>query len=173
MTDLLSIIKGRRSVRSFLDKAIGPEFLDSLKEALIWAPSAGNLQSRFFYFIREREVKERLVELALEQQFISEAQVVVVACADLRKASAYGERGSTLYCIQDVACSVQNMMLMAHSLGLGSVWVGSFDEAGVSKLLGLPEYLRPVALVPVGYPAEMPEATERVGLDEATIEIDG
>ena len=68
----------------------------------------------------------------------------------------YGSRGGELYAIQDVACSIENMMLAACSLGLGSVWVGAFDEYGVAKILDMPSHLRPVAIVPVGYPGQSP-----------------
>lgn len=169
--DVLQAIKGRRSVRSFLDTAIEPEKVQALKDALLWAPSAGNLQSRYFHFVKEHAIKERLVEDAHQQHFISEAPIIVVASANLRSASPYGERGRTLYSILDVACSLENMMLLAYSIGLGSVWVGAFEEEGVATTLGLPEYLRPVALVPVGYPAETPLPPDRVDMDMAIVEV--
>lgn len=161
-TDLLQIIRRRRSIRKFEERPIPDELLDDLIEALRWAPSAGNLQSRFFYFVFDRKIREQLAEAALAQEFVARAPLVVVACADRRIARTYDRRGTELYMIQDVAASVQNMLLVAHALGLGSTWVGAFDEERVRALLDMPEHLRPAAIVPVGYPAEQPAPTPRI-----------
>jgi nitroreductase len=87
---------------------------------------------------------------------------VAVACADLRIASRYAERGMALYCIQDTAASVQNLLLAAQDLGLGTCWVGAFKEEAVKEILNMPDYIRPVVLVPVGYPAKTPKAPDRL-----------
>ena len=169
--DILTAIKGRRSVRSFKDLPIETPLVETLKDALIWAPSAGNLQSRCFYFVFNEDVKKRLVRAALGQRFISDAHMVVVGCADLGIEDRYGRRGKELYCIEDVALSIENMMLAAFSLGLGAVWVGAFDEDGVAECLGLPRNLRPVAIVPVGYPLRIPPPPGRVSKEKAVIEV--
>ncbi len=169
--DILTAIKERRSIRRFEAGAIEPEKIDALKEALIWAPSAGNLQSRRFYFIYNGEIKGMVARAALGQRFIAAAPLVVVGCADLRIGNYYGDRGVNLYCIQDLSCSIENMMLAAHVMGLGTCWVGAFNEGEVSEVLNLPENLRPLAIVPVGYPAHSPKAPSRVSKDEAVIEV--
>lgn len=161
----------RRSVRNFQDRDIPAEVVEKLKDALIWAPSAGNLQSRKFYFVTSGEVKLRLVEAALGQGFIARAPLVVVCCTDGRITSKYGERGLHLYCIQDVAASIMNMMLVAAEEGLGTVWVGAFEEKRVFEVLKMPGHLRPVAIVPVGYPLKIPSAPPRVAKDRAVITI--
>jgi len=104
---------------------------------------------------------KQIIKNVLSKNFVSKAPLVVVACLDRRISDTYGSRGVDLYAIQDVAASVMNMMLAAHELGLGSVWVGAFDEESVAKILNLPEYLRPVVLVPIGYPAVPPAASSR------------
>lgn len=164
---ILETIKGRRSVRDFMDKEISEEVISDLIEAIRWAPSAGNLQSRKFYFILNKEIKKRLVAAALNQHFIADAPLTVVACADYRIAYRYGERGIGLYSIQDAAASIENMLLTAYEFGLGSVWVGAFMEDEVSRILELPEHLRPVAIIPIGYPSKIPRAPKRVSKDEA------
>jgi nitroreductase len=169
---LLQVIKERRSIRRFQSKAIPKEMLDQLIEALIWAPSAGNLQSRQFYFVYNKDIKEKLVRAAWGQGFIAEASLAIVCCADLRIGKYYGTRGKELYALQDVAASVENLMLLAHELGLATVWVGAFEEAGASEALKLPDYLRPVAIVPVGYPAEHPSAPRRVAREKAVVVIE-
>ncbi len=164
---ILDIIKGRRSVRDFKDAEIPEEAVEALIEAIRWAPSAGNLQSRKFYFVLNEDVKDKLARAALNQTFIAKAPLAVVACADQGVASRYGERGVDLYCIQDVAASVENIMLTAHEIGLGSVWVGAFREDEVRKILRLAANLRPVAIIPVGYPAKTPKAPPRISKDKA------
>lgn len=164
---ILKIIKERRSIRNFQDKEIPEDIMDKLVDALIWAPSAGNLQSRKFYFVREDRLKRQLASAALNQRFIAEAPLVVVGCTDSRIYSRYGDRGVNLYSIQDVACSIMNMMLLAWENGLGSVWVGAFREGDVAEILDLPDYLRPVAIVPVGYPSRIPSPPPRISKKEA------
>ncbi len=165
--DVFTAVKERRSIRKFLKKDIPDEILDKLIDALVWAPSAGNLQSRKFFFIRDENIKSRLASAALNQEFISEAPVIIVCCADIAKASPYGQRGVELYAIQDVSASVMAMMLVAHEAGFGTCWVGAFKDEEVSKVLGLIDSLRPVAIVPVGYPARIPKPTSRVSRLEA------
>ncbi len=169
--DVLEAIKGRRSIRRFQSRQIEKEKIDQLIEALIWAPSAGNLQARRFFFVENQSLKKALAEAALNQRFIEKAPLVVVACTDSRIGNIYGMRGISLYAIQDVACSIMNMMLAAHSIGLGTVWVGAFDETRVAEIMSLPEDLRPVAIVPVGYPERVPSAPPRVSPEEAVVWI--
>ncbi|MEN2985084.1 MAG: nitroreductase family protein [Thermodesulfovibrionaceae bacterium] len=168
MDEVLKAVKERRSIRTFLKKDIPEDLIKKLIEALIWAPSAGNLQARKFYFVKNREVKIKLAYAALSQMFIAEAPLVIVGCIDKEKIyPRYGERGINLYAIQDVACSITNAMLVAHENGLGTVWVGAFREEEVSKILNLPRHLRPVVILPVGYPAYIPSAPPRVSVREA------
>ena len=164
---LLETIKNRRSVREFQEKEISEEIIDKLIEALIWAPSAGNLQSRKFYFVFDEKIKKDLAEAALDQDFIAEAPLVVVGCTDDKIAWRYGERGKKLYSICDVAMSIQNMMLLAQDLGLGSCPVGAFGEDKVSEILEVPKNLHPTLIVPIGYPAESPSPPHRISKKEA------
>jgi nitroreductase len=165
--DVQQAIRERRSIRKFTDYILTRETYEKLTEALLWAPSAGNLQSRKFYFVRDDVLKMRLAAAALDQTFIAEAPLVVVACTDSLIFSRYGERGVNLYSIQDVAASIMCMMLSAHEEGLGTVWVGAFREEEVSRVLDLPTNFRPVAIVPVGRPARIPNAPSRVTASEA------
>lgn len=166
--DIHDIIKSRRSIRAFKQDAVSDEILNKLLESAIYAPSEGNLQPWKFYVVRNRELRIKLAKAALEQYFISEAPVAIVVCADLKATSPYGARGINLYCIQSTAAAIQNILLTAHSLGLGTCWVGAFDEEEVSKILKLPSYLRPVAVIPVGYPAENPTPPYRKKISKVT-----
>jgi len=165
--DMLRAVKERRSVRDFQKKKIPDNLITTLMEALILAPSAGNLQSRKFYFIKNQGIKTMLAQAALNQTFIAEAPLVIVGCTDSRISQKYGERGVDLYTVQDVALSIMGMMLVAHENDLGSTWVGAFHEREITKILSLPRYLRPVAIVPVGYPSKIPSPPPRVSIKEA------
>jgi len=145
-------IEGRTSIRSFkLDPIDDSIVREALRMANL-APSAGNLQARDFIVVRDMATKKALADAAYDQGFIRIAPVVIVFCANLDRIKHYEERGATLYCLQDVAAAVENMMLFLFSKGIGSVWVGAFDERKASNALGLPKHSRPVAIVPIGYP---------------------
>jgi len=165
--DVLEAIKGRRSIRAFKSQAVSTEIVERLIDAARWAPSAGNIQPWEFIIIRNPEIKRNLAKAALNQSFIEEAPVVIVVCADeIRSSQGYGVRGKTLYCIQDTAAATQNIHLAAYSLGLGTCWVGAFNEEEVRKILEIPQGVRPVAIIPVGYPAEKPPARNRRPLNQ-------
>jgi len=159
--EVFEAILKRRSIRKFEKKEIPKEKIEKLKDALIWAPSAGNLQARKFYFIFNEEIKKKLAMAALNQNFIAQAPLVIVGCCDLEKISWYGERGRNLYTICDVSAAIENLLLMATAEGLGTCWVGAFNEKEVSKILNLPKNERPIVIVPVGFPAQKPLAPER------------
>lgn len=166
-TDLLEIITSRRSIRKFHPDMLSQDQIATLIEALLSAPSAGNLQSRKFFFVMDKDLQHDFARAALGQELLAEAPLVIVACTDSRIEDRYGSRGLSLYSIMDVSASVQNVLLTAHSMGLGACWVGAFNEDGVHMLLDLPRNLRPVALVPVGYSAEDPEPPPRVRVESA------
>ncbi len=160
--DVFDAIRDRRSVRCFSSRDVGGDKVDRILEAAKWAPSAGNLQARDFILVRDSGTKAEIARAALNQGFISEAPVVFVVCANRgRSGGRYGFRGESLYCILDAAASVQNMLLMAHSLGLGACWVGAFDVGMVREILEIPGGVDPVAIVPIGYPGEIPKAPLR------------
>ncbi|HDZ87216.1 MAG TPA: nitroreductase family protein, partial [Nitrospirae bacterium] len=141
--NVFEAIKDRRSIRRFAKSGIPEEMTERLIDALIWAPSAGNLQARKFYFISDPEVQSALASAALDQSFIAKAPLVVVGCTDDRIVDRYGRRGVELYTIQDVSCSIMCMMLAAHEMGLGTVWTGAFHEDIVAEILCLPGSFRP------------------------------
>lgn len=160
--DVLDAIKTRRSIRKYRRQAIPREIQEKILEAGRWAPSAGNQQAREFILVERRDIRERLAAAAYGQGFIAEAPLVIVVCASkARSGSRYGARGEGLYALQDAAASTQNMLLAVHALGLGSCWVGAFDEEEVCRVLNLPEGVYPTALLPVGFPGENPRPPGR------------
>ncbi len=161
MRDKLDLIFRRVSIRKFESRDIDDEILNLILEAANAAPSAGNLQARDFIVVRNAETKKKLATAALKQMFIAEAPVVIVVCANYpRSMRVYGERGK-LYAEQDATAAIENLLLAVTALDLGAVWVGAFDEAEVAEILNLPEYVRPMAIIPLGYPAEKPGRRSR------------
>jgi len=165
--EFFEVLKLRRSTRAFMDERVSEEDIVKLLEAARLAPSAGNIQPWSFVVVRDIDTKKRLAEAALNQFFINEAPVVIVVCADPdRSKQRYGSRGVNLFCIQDTAAAIQNLLLAVVDLGLGACWVGAFHEDMVIAALKIPENLRPVAIVPVGRPAEKSNLPFRRPLEE-------
>jgi len=157
--DVFEAIRSRRSIRAFTREEVSEEDVRKLIDAARWAPSAGNIQPWEFIIVRDAEIKRRLSIAALDQTFIEEAPVVIVVCAnEMMSGGGYGMRGVTLYCIQDTAAAIQNILLTAYALELGTCWVGAFREDEARRILNVPRSVRPVAIVPVGHPAEKPSA---------------
>lgn len=149
------VVSKRRSVRRFKSDPLSKETLLSLLEYAVMAPSAGNIQPWRFLVISDSAVRRRLVKAAFNQNWILQAPVLVVVTADLKRAAtAYGSRGVQLYALQDTAAAAQNLLLAVVDAGLAACWVGAFSEDEVSRVLELPPHFRPVAIVPIGVPAE-------------------
>ncbi len=166
-------IRERRSIRSFRPDPIPEESIHRILIAAQRAPSAGNKQPWFFYVVRNAEMRKALAHAAHDQDFIAQAPALIVVCAEpARSASRYGMRGEKLYAIQDTAAAVENMLLTITELGLGSCWIGAFDEDGVIDALSLPSSFRPVALLPVGFPEEEGELRSRRPLSEIVSYLD-
>ncbi|MHA2379315.1 MAG: nitroreductase family protein [Candidatus Thorarchaeota archaeon] len=165
--DILSLIKKRRHIHHFESNPVSESTIRSLLEAVRWAPSAGNLQPWEIVVIRSDSQKAKLVEAAGGKQYMRTAPVILVFCADLnRTAKRYGERGTALYVIQDTAAAIQNVLLAAKGLGLGSGWVGAFNEDSMAEVLGLPSNVRPLAIILIGKPAENPVPPTRREIQE-------
>jgi nitroreductase len=160
--DVFEAIQNRRSIRQFKKQDVSDEMVDKLAEAARMAPTAGNAQPYQLVIVRQEEQKQRLSKAAYGQKQVASASVVFVVCADLKRAQeSYAERGRTLYCIQDTAVVTQNILLAAHALGLGTCWIGAFKEDEAKKVVNAPEDVRPVSMIPVGYPAESPAQRPR------------
>ncbi len=162
----------RRSIRRYTNREVPEGMIHQLLRAGLAAPSGGNLQPWHFYVVRERALKEKLCE-CFSFSWPKEASFFIIVCAQAsRSAEKYGERGESLYCIQDTAAAVENILLCAHALGLGSCWIGSFDESLCSKILHIGSDLRPMAILPVGFPAEQPEERPRRPIAEVVTFLD-
>ena len=145
------VIRKRHSVRSYTNFPPSSRDIEKVLEVANMAPSAGGLRSRSIIVIRKGSKTSALAQAAGGQKFVGEAPFVMVFCADVDRIRAYGDRGKELYCIQDTAAAVQNALLKAADIGIGSCWVGDFDPGEVTRIMGLPEHLIPQAIVPLGY----------------------
>ncbi|MFH2105088.1 MAG: nitroreductase family protein [Parcubacteria group bacterium] len=162
------LIKTRHSIRAFQDKEVPAEKLQAILEAIQQAPSAKNLQSFEVVLVRQKETIKKLAGAALRPQpFIAEADSILVFFTNSKRITENSdERDIKLYPIQDATIAITQAHLAAANEGLGSVWIGSFDEAKASKILNAPTGLRPIAMLPIGYPAEKPAEKERRALDD-------
>jgi nitroreductase len=165
-------LEERHSVRAFKDKAVEEEKIKKILQALNSAPSAGDLQAFEVLLVKSQDKKEALLEAGLRQQFLKEAGFILVFSVNPERSAKYGERGAKLYCVQDATIACAYAQLAATDLGLGSVWVGAFDEQAVKKALDIEKGLTPIALLPIGYPAQTPKATPRRELSDLVKEIE-
>lgn len=165
--ELSKAILTRRSVRSFRQDNIPDDMIRELIRAAIYAPSAGNCQPWHFYVVKDFCVRKRVYDEVCRQEFLTEAPVLIIVCIDRNEsADRYGERGETLYNIQNTAAAVQNILLSATDMGLGSCWCGDFDDWSLQKILQMDSGRIPVAIVAVGYASFEPSAPKRKSIDE-------
>ena len=155
--DVVQAIKSRKSVRSFLDKPVESEKLVNVLEAARLAPSIFNRQEWRFVIVRDVENKRKLVNYAKSPSFISEAPVVIVACA--KPNETVMSCNQPCYII-DVTIALDHVTLAAIEYGLGSCWSCLFDENKVKEIFGIPEEIRVIALMPLGYPTD-PSLSEK------------
>jgi len=160
--DIFETIQERRSVRSYADKKVEDEKIEKVLEAATSAPSANNRQEWRFIVVRDNELRTKLIEAAHGQRFVGEAPVVIVACA--AESDHIMSCGHPAHLI-DVAIAVDHLTLAARALGLGTCWVGAFDANAVRSILGIPDDIEVVQLIPMGYPADWPASRSRRPMD--------
>jgi len=160
--EFFDVIRNRHSIRAFAAQEIEPEKVQKILEAANAAPSAGNLQGYEIFAITNRDILFALQRGSYDQEFIGQAQIALVFCAHpARSATKYGGRGETLYCVQDATIACAYAQLAATALGLATVWVGAFIDEAVSAAIGVGDDLKPVAILPIGYPGKEPKIRPR------------
>jgi len=161
--DVYEAIRTRKSVRSYLDRAVEPEKLERILEAGRLAPSANNRQEWRFVVVTDADTRRRLADEGAGQRFVGEAPVVIAACAETDRHDM--RCGIPCYLI-DVAIAVDHMTLAATAEGLGTCWIGAFDPEKVRRILGIPQDIEVVELLPLGYPRDpKPAAKSRLPLE--------
>ena len=150
--DVLEAITTRRSVRSYSSDPICAEVLDRCRQALRYAPSACNFQPWRFILVTDPELRRQVARASHDQMWIADAPVIVVGCGLAAQAykgmGGYGNSAEI-----DVAIALDHLTLAAVAEGLGTCWIGAFDEGRVQRLLEIPREAKPVAMTPLGYPA--------------------
>lgn len=155
--DAIECIQKRRSVRKYKDKAVEWDKIANILEAGRLAPSSGNIQNWKFVVVREYANRKKIAKACFDQEWVEEAPVLIVVTGEPEQGERfYGSRGERLYTVQNCAAAVENMLLAATGLELGSCWVGAFDESQIRTILQLPEDVMPYAVVTVGYADEEP-----------------
>jgi nitroreductase len=160
--NVIEAIKTRRSVRKYKPTPIPEEHLKTILEAARLAPSAGNKQPWKFIIVRDPDTKKKLAEVANNQHWIGDAGVVAVSLAMDKKDPAIYER----WVERDVMTAVEHMVLTAWELGYGTCWIGAFKQKDVKDLLGVPEEMAVINILPIGVPDQTPEPRGRKPFDE-------
>jgi len=162
---VLEIIRKRRSVRKYKGDPIPQDVLLRVLEAARLAPSGKNYQPWKFIIAQEKGLKKKLAKASAEQYFIAEAPLVIVACGF--PDNCYSRMGRYMKSWSvDVAIALEHLILQAEEEGLGTCWIGSFEEQEVKDLLNIPEGVRVLALTPLGYPDQTPSDRGRKSLNE-------
>lgn len=168
MWDFFQTVRHRHSIRRYQkDMPVEPEKLHAILETAVTGPSAGDLQSYRIICVQDPGLRQQLAQAANGQSFVADAPVCLVFCTDTQRAAQeYGERGRKLFAVQDATIAAAYAQLATVAAGMASTWVGFFDEQAVAQLLDLEADITPVAIMCVGYPAEIPTASPRRRLDE-------
>ena len=157
--DAIEAILTRRSIRRFADRSVSDEMVQELLQAAMYAPSARNARSWHFVVISDRQLLDAIPGFHPYSEMVKQAPLAILVCGDEQLEQRVG------YWVQNCSAAVQNILLAAHALGMGAVWLGIYPNEerveGMRRLTGVPAHIIPAALVVVGYPAEHPVAPNR------------
>lgn len=161
---IIDLIISRRSIRKYSDKEISKENIELILKSAMYAPSAMNLQPWHFIVFDDKKVFEDLILAIPHSEMIRSADKCILVCGDTEK-----EKNES-WLIQNCSASIQNILLAAHSLGIGSCWIAIHGMAqiieNVKKHFELPNNILPVALISLGYPAEEVSAENRYDMNK-------
>ncbi len=165
--DFFETVSARRSVHVYRPIEVSDAEIERILTAANAAPSAGNLQAYEIVVVRHASARGSLAEAAHGQAFLAEAPVILVfLAAPARSASRYAARGEKLFCLQDATIAACYAQLAATAVGLGSCWVGAFNDNRVAQVVNAPARLHPVCLLAIGHAAQQPAYTSRQQLTD-------
>lgn len=151
-----SVVRRRAMIRAYTGKPVPEEIVQRLLEYAVRAPSAGNLQPWEFIVVQDTEVRAQLATAAFGQTSVATAPLIIATCADTqRMGRRYASRGN-FYSLVDTAFASLLILLGVVEQGLGACFVGAYDPVEVARILNLPDQVRPVGLITIGYPAQRP-----------------
>src|SRR5438445_1997697 len=156
------------NIKKFEKKPIDEKEIGVILYSATHAPSAVNSQEWEFIVVRDEKIKEKVAKAAWDQNFVKQAPVIFVVCADIEKMEMkYGDLGQT-YAIEDISYATMNMLLASHALGLGSALIQAFEEDKLKTALSLRKNLKPISIIAVGHPAEEPEEQNKILFENFT-----
>jgi len=161
--DFHEVVRTRRSVRGYRPDPVEDEKLTRILEAARLAPTAANRQPFFFYVVRDAVRRSELAR-AYNQEWFTEAPVIVCACA--RPGEAWRRGDGKNYADVDTTIAMDHLVLAAAAEGLGTCWIGAFKPEPLRETLDIPPDMEPLALTPLGYPAQQPDAKPRKNMDQ-------
>ena len=162
---VLEIIQKRRSIRKYRSDPIPEDIFQRVLEAARLAPSGSNLQPWKFIVVEDKALKDRLARASANQMFMAQAPIIVVACGFPE--NCYSSMGRYMKSWPvDVTIALEHLILQAEEEGLGTCWIGAFEEKEVKSILNIPEDVKVLALTPLGYPAEKPPDRGRKHLED-------
>ncbi len=162
---VLDVIQKRQSVRKYKEDLIPEKALRRVLEAARLAPTGSNMQPWKFIIVKDRALKEKLAQASAGQIFMAEAPIIIVGCGFPDNCYAHMGRYMKSWSV-DVTIALEHLILQAQEEGLGTCWIGSFEEEEVKAILNIPENVKVLALTPLGYPDEIPRFRGRKSLDE-------
>jgi nitroreductase len=167
--ETLEALRLRRSIRKYMDVPVEFEKVGNILDAARLAPSAGNVQDWKFILVTKEETRKKIAEACLKQYWMQDAPVHIVVVGHPKKvATFYGEKGAKVYCQHGCAAAVENMLIAATDQGLGSCWVGAFEEGMLRTALKIPPDASPQAVVTIGYAAEKPRMPHKFKTENVT-----
>lgn len=174
--ELMQAIKGRRSIRKYLDQPVEEDKLQRVLEAAHSAPSASNYKFWYFIVVRDQKKKEAFADCFYDEvikykktlnktwqqrldhfstDFVLNVPILIIACADPDK-TKQGDPGKGQH-ILSTCMAIQNLMLAAYGEGLGTVWITRYNKSKVRSIFNIPSSVVPLGVIPLGYPEHVPE----------------
>ena len=148
-------------------KPIPDSIIDAIIENAHKAPSAGHTQVQEFIIVKNPSTKTKLAQAALGQEQVGDASLLIVVCSNTsRSIGRYGKRGKEFYSVIDGAFAAMLILLTSVNEGIGACFVGAFEDEKASRILKLPEHVRPIGIITLGYPDEKPYRFDRIDISK-------
>ncbi len=173
--DFFTTVEKRRSIRKYQDKEVKEEIIKKVIDAGRLAPTGGNMQPWEFIIVKEKANINRITdatfigfdkESSMKQDWLRNAPALIVVCVDFKRTIArYGEMGRKI-ALFDNAAAIENMLLAATALELGSCWVSGFDTEELKRVMGIDGQVEPISILPLGYPEYIPGRPNRFSYNE-------
>nr|MDO8081086.1 nitroreductase family protein [Candidatus Freyarchaeota archaeon] len=156
--DIFEAIKNRRSIRDYnSSKRVPKDSIEKIIEAARWAPSAGNQQPIEVVVVSEKEKRDKLAAASGNAPYLKDSPVALVVCVNHKKYAKGYDRAISFFMPMDASAAMQNMMLAAYALGLGTCWDSVLNKSVIRELLNIPEHVEPFSILALGYPSKIPE----------------